>query len=132
MTTAAPILTGCSVLPPMEPAVPAASNGNPKQRKRRASGRFTVLNSFVDFTFRDLCRADLVTWLVLFRDVRQGVAQTSQRSIAERGGLSVQHVNRAVRRLEAVGLLTVVKQGGFRKGANVYRVHPLKQNHVHP
>lgn len=130
--TATPTLPGCSVLPPMEPTTPAARNGNPNQRKRRTPDRFGVLNPLVDFTLRELSRADTVTWLILFRDVRDGVAQTSQRSIAERGGLSVQHVNKAVRRLEAAGLLTVVKRGGFRKGANVYRVHPLKQRRVHP
>jgi hypothetical protein len=116
----------------MEPTAAAASNGKPGRGKQKAPDRFGSLNAFVDFTLRELSRADVITWLILFRDVRDGLAQTSQRSIAERGGLSVQHVNKAVKRLEAAGLLTVVKRGGFRKGPNVYRVHPLKHGRVHP
>ena len=57
MTTNPPILPGCSVLPPMEPATAPAANGKPKRPKRKAADRFAVLNAFIDVTVGELSRA---------------------------------------------------------------------------
>lgn len=126
MSSDSSILPGCSVLPPLESDAPPTHDKKTRTKPRVSTDRFTTLNNFVDFTLRDLCRADVVTWFILFRDAREGVAQTSQREIAERGGLRVQHVNKAVKRLASAGLLTIVRQGGFRQGATSYRLSPLR------
>lgn len=119
------------VLPPMEPAErPARRNGRaatdaePKP-KRSAAGRFAVLNGFVDCSLADLSRAELGTWLVLYRDTRNGTARTSAEDIGRRVGTSKRAVLGALARLRKLGLLTRVYKGGLNRGPSVYRVHPL-------
>ncbi len=122
-----PVLAGCSVLPAM--TVESA----PEQkliRKPKKSGltadRFAVLNGFVDCSLAGLSRSELATWLILYRDTRNGTVATSQGEIARRAGLSVRAVGKAVRRLIAAGLLVVVFQGGLNRGPSRLRVEPLR------
>jgi hypothetical protein len=90
------------------------------------AGRFAVLNSFLDFTLRDLDRAAATVWLLLYRDTKaDGLARTSQADLARRAGVKPRSVVRAVAKLRSFGLLTVVRQGGLRRGPSSYRVHPL-------
>ncbi len=109
-----------------------ADNLNPPPGKRKSkpaapstSDRFQTLNTFIDFTMGSLTRADMETWLILYRDSKQGTARTSQSDIARRGGLSDRAVKRSIKSLVRCGLLKVVHQGGFRKGVSRYRVVPL-------
>lgn len=127
ITTTAPILPGCTVLPPMDE--PERQPVEPPMPKRKAADRFAVLNSFVDVTMGELSRAEIATWLILYRDVRNGTARTSQTDIARRGGMSVRQVGRAIRQLGDMGLLSVARQGGLRQGPSVYRIHPLSRGH---
>lgn len=129
ISTTAPILPGCTVLPPMdEPEQPTIEPPKPKP-KRKAANRFAVLNGFVDVTMGELSRAEIATWLILYRDVRNGTARTSQTDIARRGGMSTRTVKRAIERLRGRGLLTVVRRGGLRQGPSTYRVHPLGESY---
>lgn len=119
------ILPGCSTLPPMDDAprpVGAVEKVSKGASRRKAAERFGMLNSFVDFSLADLSRGDVATWLVLYRDARDGIARTSQADIARRGGLTDRTVRRAIDRLGAAGLLKVVRRGGLRKGPSSYRV----------
>jgi hypothetical protein len=125
MTTAAPILPGCSVLPPMELAPLAGRNGKPKQRKRKTADRFAVLNAFIDLTAGELTRSEIMVWLVLYRDTRNGVAKTSQADIARRAGINVRTARRAIGRLRDYRLLSIVRHGGLRQGPTTYQVQPL-------
>jgi len=126
-----PILRGCSVLPAMEPARHVAastgygkSNDNPK-RTATTSNRFGELNSFVDCSMTDLSRAEALTWLVLWRDTKQGTVRTSMLDVARRIGTTRRAVVDAVGKLEKRGFLIVVYRGGMKRGANVNRVHPI-------
>lgn len=120
-------------LPPMEPraersrkpTLGKASEPKGKTGKRSAGERFRVLNNFVDFTLAELSRAEIAVWLILYRDTRDGTARTSYDDLARRAGCNRRNVGRAVRRLEKLGLLQVVHQGGLRRGASRYRVRPL-------
>jgi predicted transcriptional regulator len=100
--------------------------GKPKGKadggKSKARERFALLNAFVDFALAGLSRAEVAVWLVLVRDTRDGTARTSYDDLARRAGLNRRNVGRAVRRLERLGLLTVVHRGGLRRGASRYRV----------
>ena len=73
----------------------------------------------------DLSRAELATWLVLWRDTKNGTVRTSMLDVARRIGTTRRAVVDAVAKLVGRGLLTVAFRGGLKRGMNVYRVHPL-------
>jgi hypothetical protein len=120
-------LSGCSVLPPLEPAEAAAPSPPPKPPKAKgtqsAGGRFAIINTFADFTLVGLSRAEIAVWLILWRDTKgDGTARTSQADLARRAGSDVRTVRRALRQLQAAGLLIVVRRGSLARGASLYRV----------
>ena len=119
------MLHGCEVLPPQEPAKAA----KPKRSAKSASGRFGVLNTFVDVTLRELDRTAGLVWLVLYRDTKpDGLAQTGQADIASRVGVTPRTVFTALKHLEDHGLLTVVFRGGLKQGSSIYRVWAVSEN----
>lgn len=95
--------------------------------KPKAKGRFPALNTFIDSTMSKLTRADIVVWLVLFRDSKDGKARTGLNDIARRGGLSVRAVVTAVKKLELAGLLKVIDRGGLNRGPSTYQVRPINE-----
>ncbi len=103
---------------------PDATNANEKA-KAKTGERFAILNACIDFALANLTRAEIAVWLILFRDTRDGTARTSYDDLARRAGLDRRNVGRALRRLEAKGLVEVVRRGGIRQGASHYRVHGL-------
>ena len=113
------ILPGCSVLPAVddEPARQAKS-----KKKRDATGRFGVLNTFVDRTLRELDGTAAIVWLILYRDTKDDLACASQSDIATRAGFSPRTVRRALGRLKKLGLLTVVRRGGAGRLPSLYRL----------
>ena len=125
-----PVLKGCSVLPPMEPATIPRPTSTAKARTKpkgtqATANRFGELNAFVDGSLADLSRAEALTWLVLWRDTKGGTVRTSMQDVARRIGASKRAVVDAVAELEKRGLLSVVYRGGMRRGMNVYRVNSL-------
>ena len=119
--------------PPLRPPPPAGSNGQPrgdhkakgKPARRSAGDRFAVLNAFVDAGMTGLSRVELATWLVLYRDTRNGVACTGMESIATRAGCSKRGVVKAIERLRRCGLLVRITKGSNLRGPSVYRVRPM-------
>ena len=130
--SAAPVLQGADVLPPMQSGKQStptpAGNGKAtsKANLKQTANRFAVLNAFADCSLPGLSRAELATWLILYRDTRNGTAATAQSDIARRAGLSVRAVGRAVGKLIKKGLLTVVYRGGLNRGRSRYRVEPQR------
>ena len=128
--TEGPILHGCDVLPPMEPPRPRTTPNNHKTAKPKGtattSNRFRELNAFVDCSLTDLSRAEALTWLVLWRDTKQGgTVRTSSTDIARRIGTSRRAVTNALARLRKRGLVRLIHQGGLNRGMSVFRVEPL-------
>lgn len=115
--------------PPLEPApTPSRANAGRKPKRQAATdgGRFGVLNRFVDLTLRRIDPTAAAVWLVLYRDTkRDGLARTAQADIGRRIGRCVRTVYAALRRLEGLGLLIVVRRGRLNTGATVYRARPL-------
>lgn len=115
--------------PPMDPRPPRPAKvereAKGKTNRRKTGNRFAVLNSFLDMTAGALTRAELLTWLILYRDCRDGTARTSQEDIARRAGMTPRAVRFALKRLTAYGLVRVVRQGGLRKGMSVYALESL-------
>lgn len=139
-------LAGCAVLPPMptdrpqrqEHAAPVAGrvddqpardDTKPKRKpdRRQTRDRFELLNGFVDFTAGTLSRSELLVWLTLYRDTRDGIAKTGQADVARRTGLGERTVRWALGRLERRGLLVVVRRGGVQRGPSSYRVRPFEK-----
>jgi hypothetical protein len=131
------MLPGCAVLPPMKPATNGKA-GSPigdqdvrdkSKAKRKTGDRFAVLNAFVDFTAASLPRAEMLVWLILFRDTKpDGLARTSQADLARRAGVNLRTAKRAIASLENRGLLKIVYRGGLRRGVSSYRVRPLERD----
>ncbi|HVX12757.1 MAG TPA: helix-turn-helix domain-containing protein [Pirellulales bacterium] len=129
------ILPGCEVLPPIEPSPDekagstSASTNQVKgstHAERKTGSRFAVLNAFLDFTAAGLTRAEMLVWLILFRDTKpDGLARTSAADIARRAGVNLRTVKRATNNLQRRQLLKVARRGGLRQGPSSYRVRPL-------
>ena len=98
--------------------------GKPK-RQRATADRFATLNAFVDCSLIGLTRTEVLTWLVLYRDTRNGVVKTSAGDVARRIGASRRSVTTALGKLRQRGLLTLIRRGGLNQGPSVYRVEPL-------
>lgn len=122
------VLTGAAMLPPMEPMQPTRKQATLKGKASKATrDRFGVLNAFVDCSLAGLSRIEIATWLVLYRDTRNGIACTSQADIARRVGCSVRSVQLAVARLQKLRLLVVVYHGGLNRGSSCYRVESFAE-----
>lgn len=112
--------------PPLNPRPTATGKPIEKPKGTAAtSNRFHELNSFVDCSMAELSRAEVMTWLVFWRDTKNGTVRTSMMDVARRIGTTRRAVVDAVAKLEQRGLLIVVYRGGLKRGMNVYRVHPL-------
>ena len=92
------------------------------KRTAQSSERFQTLNAFVDVTMRALTPSEKIVWIVLYRDVRNGVVTVSQTDVATRSGLTQSTVSLAIQKLVKRNLVLVVTQGGFRKGTSTYRI----------
>jgi hypothetical protein len=93
------------------------------RRSRRHSGRFAVLNGFVDGIMGTLPRAAALTWVCLWRDTKpDGLARTAVADLARRVGGDRSTVIRALRLLVERGRLDVVRRGGLGRGVSTYRV----------
>lgn len=123
-----PGLSGCSVLPPMNPR-PATANTptKDKAKNRVTADRFATLNAFVDCSMAKLSRSEALTWFVLWRDTKNGTARTSATDIARRIGTTRRAVTNALARLRKLGLLEQIYRGGLNQGVSIHRVQPLLQ-----
>jgi hypothetical protein len=93
------------------------------RRSRRHSGRFAVLNGFVDGVMGTLPRAAALVWVCLWRDTKpDGLARTAVADLARRVGGDRRTVLRALRLLTDRRLLEVVRRGGLGRGVSAYRV----------
>jgi hypothetical protein len=97
-------------------AKPTATTAKPK------GDRWAILNGIVDVSLRDLTDAETKVWLVLYRDVRGGVARTGMSDIARRAGLERRSVVRAIERLKARGIVTRKARGTIDGRPNVYQL----------
>lgn len=122
-------LQGCQVLPPAQSRPAEKAKPAEKQKRTAAtSNRFRELNAYVDRTMEDLPRAEALTWLVLWRDTKDGTAKTSMEDIARRIGATKRAVVTAVDNLKKRGLLTLVVKGGINRGPSIYRVRPVAES----
>ena len=130
------VLPGAEVLPPMDGLSDTSMNctldkvsGRKTEKQVVAGQRFKTLNAFIDVSMVGLSKAELATWLILFRDTRNGTARTGQTDIARRAGLTVRSIQKAIGRLRKRGLIRMVYQGGMNRGCSRYRVEPLANEH---
>jgi len=131
--TPSKVLPPGAVLPPLvtsdagtgAPTRPAGRKGGRThaRRSRGHSGRFAVLNGFVDGVMGTLPRAAALVWVCLWRDTKpNGLARTAVDDLARRVGGDRRTVLRALRLLDERRLLDVVRRGGLGRGVSAYRV----------
>jgi hypothetical protein len=112
-----------------EPPTPTTTKTvarTPKPKPTRRGERFAVLNTFTDFSLAGLTGAEAKVWLILFRDTKAtGTARTGQADIARRAGIDPRTVRRVLVKLEAKGLVQVVRRGRLNAGPSVYRVKAI-------
>lgn len=89
---------------------------------KKGTERFAVLNKFVDTNMTDLTGADIKTWICLFRDVRNGVAETSVCYISKRAGLSERIIKKSLKKLKDKGFVEVIRRGAPGIGSSRYRI----------
>jgi hypothetical protein len=87
------------------------------------AGRWAMLNEFIDTTIRTIGEAEGRVWLVLFRDVRGGLARTGMTDIATRTGMTRRAVVKAIASLKRCGLVEVATRGSVNGSTNSYRIH---------
>jgi hypothetical protein len=115
-------LEGFECLPPASGPAPSAPTLRGGRGKRE---RFTgMLNPFVELRLRELTRAEVVVWLILYRDERGGVSRTAHSDMAKRGGLSTRAVVDALKSLRKRGLVETVRRGRMNVGISVHRLLP--------
>jgi hypothetical protein len=113
-------LQGFECLAPASQSTPSAPASRGRRGKRE---RFTgMLNPFVELRLRELTRAEVVVWLILYRDERGGISRTAHSDMAKRGGLSTRAVVDAVKSLRKRGLLETVRRGRMNVGPSVHRL----------
>ena len=118
-----PVLNGCEVLPAMESNEEShKTTSKKKTNHRQTANRFAILNAFVDSAAGELPRSSILVWMVLYRDTRNGIAETSQADVSRRAKISERMVRYAINDLIGRGLLTLVYRGGINRGASKYRV----------
>ena len=100
-----------------------ATSSTARAAGHRKGDRWAAYNGFVDYTLRELSEAELRVWLILFRDVRDGLARAGMSDIARRAGLSRRGVVKAVAGLKHRRLIEVVVRGSVNGSTNAYRVH---------
>jgi hypothetical protein len=105
--------------PPRQPA----ANGKAPKRKE-ATGRFQVLNTFVDESARLVSTTAQAVWMVLYRETKpNGLAQVSHNQIAEMIGLKRRATINATQELIAKGLIKVIHRGSATTHeATIYRI----------
>lgn len=126
-------LRGFSVRAPVGPS--ARNGSSPRSASKapsRSAGanpslnRFCDLNAFVDATMRGLSGTAVKIWLALFRDTKpNGLASSSDKSLAERCGVSTRRIRKVRHELVACGLIRIVRRGRLNRGVSVYQVASL-------
>ncbi len=98
--------------------VATVTGSNPKKHP----GRFHDLNNFVDVSMRDLTRAEIAVWLVLFRNARDRIVRISHSQIAAASGCSVKAVSVAMKLLIQKTIVKQLIQGTVNRGPSTYKV----------
>jgi hypothetical protein len=108
------------------PATAPLPKARDRSKAKRSAGRFATLNFFLDVTLRTLSRSEAAIWLLLFRDTKpNGLARTGQADLARRSGCDIGTVKRALAKLAAKRLLSVVRRGRSGVGPTIYWVWPI-------
>lgn len=110
-------------LPGSDSDAPSPPKKEQRRTSRRAIGRFHQINAFCDESLAALQRVELAVWLLLWRETRpNGLARVSQADLARRAGCTDRSIRRALVRLEELGLVKTIQQGGIPRRLSTYRV----------
>ena len=104
----------------------AATNGTakPANKQRGQGDRWATLNTFVDVIAPRLTLVERAVWLVMFRYARNGICETSERSIATQARIDKASAGKALRRLVELGLAWPVFKSSTKGASSRYGLHP--------
>ena len=96
----------------------------PPGKRGAAARRFALLNAVADTALpRFKGRADLAVWLLLFRHAKpDGTATASVADLARQAGCCERTMRRALKRLQAAGLVERIKRGTLAGGPSIWRL----------
>lgn len=75
--------------------------------------RWMTFNRFIDFEQRKLTDSEFRVLLTLFRDSKNGIAETAQSDLATRTGKCRGTIVRAIKKLVDKGLIEIARHGGL-------------------
>ncbi|MBI4717164.1 MAG: helix-turn-helix domain-containing protein [Planctomycetes bacterium] len=82
-----------------------------------------MLNAFIDFALRELGRAELAAWLILYRHAKpDGIVTASVADLARRAGCTPRTMQTALKRLRSRQLLRRLKRGTLAGGPSIWRL----------
>ena len=103
-----------------------ATNGTvkPASKPSGQGDRWATLNTFVDVIAPRLTLVERAVWLVMFRYARNGICETSERSIATQARIDKASAGKALRRLVELGLAWPVFKSSTKGASSRYGLHP--------
>lgn len=101
----------------------AAANAEP-QPKPRNGDRWATYNAFIDMIAPRLTLAERAVWHVMFRYARNGICETSERSIAIQANIDKATAGRALRQLVRLQLVWPLFKSASKGTPSRYGVHP--------
>ncbi len=100
------------------------ATGGPARPSGRSGDRWTAFNSFTDVIAPRLTLAERAVWYVMFRHARNGVCQTSERSIATQANIDKATAGRALRGLVELKLVWHIHLSRSKDQASKYGMRP--------
>ena len=104
------------------PTFPSSSATKPAAVSGEVN-RWATLNYFADVTARTVRPLAALVWFHLFRHAKpDGMVCITQAELSRRIGRTERSIYSALRQLEKVGLLLVVRRGTEKVGPSIYRM----------
>lgn len=91
---------------------------------RKSPDRWATLNEFVDVIAPAITKTESLVWLLLFRNARHGVVETSERTIASALQIQRTSAGRALRGLVECGLVWSIYKSIAKGVPSKYGLHP--------
>lgn len=101
------------------------------QPQARNGDRWATFNAFMDHIAPRLTLAERAVWLVMFRNARDGMCETTVRMLATAANVSISTTQAALNRLHTIGLVRPIWKSRDRAKASRYGIHHRPSDCLH-